>query len=135
MKGTGYGAAFLIDGSRDFYLAHRPGQKLRGSPASFSLYLFLSVLVPSASLGLLASFVGPVPLPVEERSLEGRARRMQKRGKKRGSRERGGVKEEGGRDAQSRINAASLRPRSESRSEHNAAFSEQPVRDRSITEY
>lgn len=114
---NGLGAAFLIDGSRDFYLAHRPDQKLRGSPASFSLgpstfYLRLS---PSALfvLSVVPSFFhrftgGPppppsplstpsspsvrlVPLPVEERSLEGRARRMQKRGKKnRGSREPGG---------------------------------------------
>lgn len=105
---NGLGAAFLIDGSRDFYLAHRPDQKLRGSPASFSLgpstfYLRLS---PSARfvLSVVPSFFhrftgGPpapppplstpsspsvrlVPLPVEERSLEGRARRMQKRGKK-----------------------------------------------------
>lgn len=104
---NGLGAAFLIDGSRDFYLAHRPDQKLRGSPASFSLgpstfYLRLS---PSALfvLSVVPSFFhrftgGPppppplstpsspsvrlVPLPVEERSLEGRARRMQKRGKK-----------------------------------------------------
>lgn len=91
-----------------------------------------------------------VPLPVEERSFEGRARRMQKRERRekkrwvegterrwraggRGGRGEGGgdggdgwgeARGEGGgpRDAQSRINAASLRSRSESRSEQRCIF-------------
>ena len=43
---TGLGAAFLIDGSRDFYLAHRPDQKLTGLFLSLSLSLFFPRLPP-----------------------------------------------------------------------------------------
>lgn len=94
---TGLGAAFLIDGSRDFYLAHRPDQKLTGS-----LFLFLSG--PSAGPSrpsplFFSSLCSPSFPPVrllfplypwrrDLSALEGRARRMQKRGERKKRKEK-----------------------------------------------
>lgn len=164
---NGLEAAFLIDGSRDFYLAHRPGQKLRGSPASFSLrslrFTSISLVAPRShdhSIFLPPRFTGArtpplppvrlVPLPVEERSFEGRARRMQKRErkeKKRGSKEPSGggwgrgeggdggdgwgeARGKGGGKGEDRETPkAALTPlrsaRDQNRGQNNAAFSEE----------